>query len=145
MGICLNIRIHRDITGELFDALDYDRMGCEDNAMKKIIIFLTIPLLASCATLKPAATETPVIPIEQMSVYQLQNEYLEVEHKINELEQKFKSPQVSVSNLDLTGSPVILLVIALNAYHMNNVATKMEKYRLRLSDITTELEKRGMY
>ena len=113
--------------------------------MKKIIIFLTIPLLASCATLKPGATETPVIPIEQMSVYQLQNEYLEVEHKINELEQKFKSPQVSVSNLDLTGSPVILLVIALNAYHMNNVATKMEKYRLRLSDITTELEKRGMY
>ena len=113
--------------------------------MKKIIIFLTILLLASCATLKPAATETPVIPIEQMSTYQLQNEYLEVEHKINELEKKFKSPQVSVSNLDFTGSPVILLVIALNAYHMNNVATKMEKYRLKLSDITTELEKRGMY
>jgi hypothetical protein len=113
--------------------------------MKKIIIFLTIPLLASCATLEPAATETPVIPIEQMSAYQLQNEYLEVEHKINELGKKFKSPQVSVSNSDFTGSPVILLVIALNAYHMNNVATKMEKYRLRLSDITTELEKRGMY
>jgi hypothetical protein len=113
--------------------------------INKIIIFLNIPLLAICATLEPAATETPVIPIEQMSTYQLQNEYLEVEHKINELGKKFKSPQVSVSNSDFTGSPVILLVIALNAYHMNNVATKMEKYRLRLSDITTELEKRGMY
>lgn len=113
--------------------------------MKKIIILLTIPLLTSCATLKPAATETPVIPIEQMTTYQLQNEYLEVEHKINELERNFKSPQVSVSNLDFTGSPVMLLVIALNAYHMNNVATKMEQYRLRLSEITKELSKRGLY
>ncbi len=113
--------------------------------MKKIIILLTIPLLASCATLKPAATETPVIPIEQMSTYQLQNEYLDVEHKINELERSFKSPQFSASTLDVTGSPVILLVIALNAYHMNNVATKIEQYRLRLSDITMELSKRGLY
>jgi hypothetical protein len=44
----LNIRMHRDITGELFDALDYDRISYMENAMKKIIIFLTIPLLACC-------------------------------------------------------------------------------------------------
>ena len=113
--------------------------------MKKIIILLVVPLLASCATLKPTATETPVTPIEQMSTYQLQNEYLEVEHKINELEEKFKSPQISVSSSDFTGSPVMLLVIALNAYHINNVATKIEQYRLRLSDIKMELSKRGFY
>ncbi len=120
-------------------------MNYMEAALKKIIIFLTIPLLASCATLKPAAPETPVIPIEQMSTYQLQNEYLEVEHKINELERNFKSPQISVSNSDFTGSPAMLLVIALNAYHVNNVATKREQYRLRLSEITAELEKRGLY
>ncbi len=99
-------------------------------------------------TLKPAAPETPVTPIEQMSTYQLQNEYLEVENKINELEKKFnerKSSQASVVNLDFTGNPAIWLVIALDAYNMNNTVTKIEKYRLRLSDITTELEKRGMY
>ena len=95
--------------------------------MKKIIIFLTIPLLASCATLKPATPETQVTPIEQMSTYQLQNEYLEVEHKINELEREFnerKSPQFSVSNFDFTGNPAIFLVIALNAYNMNNMVIK---------------------
>ncbi len=116
--------------------------------MKKIIIFLTIPLLTSCATLKPATPETPVTPIEQMSTYQLQNEYLEVEHKINELEEKFnerKSSQASVVNLDFTGNPAIWLVIALDAYNMNNMVTKIEKYRLRLSAITMELSKRGLY
>ncbi len=138
-------RIHRGVTGELFDAINYDKMNYVEIKMKKIIILLTIPLLASCATLKPTATETPVTPIEQMSTYQLQNEYLEVEHKINELEEKFKSPQISVSSSDFIGSSVMLLVIALNAYHINNVATKIEQYRLRLSEITTELEKRGMY
>ena len=113
--------------------------------MKKLIIFLTIPLLASCATLKPTA---PVTPIEQMSTYQLQNEYLEVEHKINNLEERFnerKSSQGSVVNADFTGNPAIWLVIALNAYNMNTMVTRIEKYKLRLSEITTELSKRGLY
>ena len=113
--------------------------------MKKIIIFLTIPLLASCATLKQAA---PVTPIEQMSTYQLQNEYIEIEHKINELERKInerKSSHGSSVNLDFSGNPTILLIFALNAYNMNYMAAKIERYRLRLSDITKELSKRGMY
>ena len=116
--------------------------------MKKIIIFLTIPLLASCATLKPAAPETPVTQIEQMSTYQLQNEYIEIEDKINELERKineFNSSHGSGVNIDFTGNPAIFLVLALNAYNMNYMETKIEQYRLRLSEITTELEKRGMY
>ena len=119
--------------------------------MKKIIIFFTIPLLTSCATLKPAAPETPITPIEQMSTYQLQNEYLEVEDKINELEKEFnerKSSQASVVNLDFTGNPAIWFVIALNAlnaYNVNNMETEIEKYRLRLSDITMELSKRGLW
>ena len=119
--------------------------------MKKIIIFFTILLLTSCATLKPSAPETQVIPIEQMSTYQLQNEYLEVEDKINKLEKKFserKSTQFNVVNLDFTGNSVIWLAIALNAlnaYNVNNMETEIEKYRLRLSDITMELSKRGMY
>ncbi len=113
--------------------------------MKKIIIFLTIPLLASCATLKPS---TPVTPIEQMSTYQLQNEYIEIEHKINELERRInerKSSHGGGVNIDFTGNPAILLVFALNAYNMNYMATRIELYRLRLSDITKELSKRGMY
>ena len=113
--------------------------------MKKIIIFFTIPLLTSCATLKPAA---PVTPIEQMSTYQLQNEYLEVEHKIKNLEERInerKSSQGSVVNADFTGNPAIWLVIALNAYNMNTMVTRIEKYKLRLSEITTELSKRGLY
>ena len=119
--------------------------------MKKIIIFFIIPLLTSCATLKPTAPETPLTPIEQMSTYQLQNEYLEVENKINELEKEFnerKSSQASVVNLDFTGNPAIWFVIALNslnAYNVNNMETEIEKYRLRLSDITMELSKRGLY
>lgn len=132
----------------LFDAIKYDKVNFTEIVMKKIIIFLTIPLLTSCATLKPVAPETPVTPIEQMSTYQLQNEYLEVEDKINELEREFnerKSSQPSVVNLDFTGNPAIWLVIALNAYNMNNTVTKIEKYRLRLSDITMELSKRGLY
>ena len=76
------------MAGELFDAINYDTMNFVEIEMKKIIILLTIPLLASCATLKPAAPETPVTQVEQMSTYQLQNEYLEVEGKINELEKK---------------------------------------------------------
>ncbi len=71
--------------------------------MKKIIIFFTIPLLASCATLKPAAPEAPVTPIEQMSTYQFQNEYIEIEDKINELERKInerKSSHGSGINID---------------------------------------------
>ena len=113
----------------MFDAIKYDKVNFTKIAMKKIIIFLTIPLLNSCATLKPAAPETPVTPIEQMSTYQLQNEYLEVEHKINELERKFnerKSSQPSVVNLDFTGNPAIWLFIALDAYNMNNMVTKIE-------------------
>ncbi len=144
----LNIRTYKDIAGELIDALDYDKMSCMENAMKRIIIFLTIPLLASCATLKPAAPETPVTPIEQMSTYQLQNEHIEIEHKINELERKInerKSSHGSGVNLDFSGNPAILLVFALNAYNMNYMAGKVERYRLRLSDITEELSKRGMY
>ena len=116
--------------------------------MKKIIILFTIPLLTSCATLKPATPETPITPIEQMSTYQLQNEYFEVENKINELEKEFndlKSSQFSVVKSDFTGNPAIWLVIALKAYNTNNMETEIEKYRLRLSDITKELSKRGMY
>ncbi len=123
-------------------------MSYMESAMNKIIIFLTIPLLASCATLKPAVPETPVTPIEQMSTYQLQNEYIEIEHKINELERKInerKSSHGSGVNLDFSGNPAILLVFALNAYNMNYMAGKVERYRLRLSDITEELSKRGMY
>ncbi len=116
--------------------------------MKKNIILLSILLLTSCATLKPAV---PEMPIEQMSTYELQNEYLEVEHKIDELEQKIneqKSSQVGISSSDFTGNSAILLIIALNslnAYNMNNMVTKLEKYSLRLSVITDELTKRGMY
>ncbi|MBT3880681.1 MAG: hypothetical protein HON76_02635 [Candidatus Scalindua sp.] len=116
--------------------------------MKKIIIFLAIPLLASCATLKPAAPEAPVTQIEQMSTYQLQNEYIEIEHKINELERKLnerKSSRGSGVNIDFSGNPAILLVFALNAYNVNYMVTRIEQYRLRLSDITKELSKRGMY
>ena len=140
-----NIKIHRDITGELFDAINYDRMKYLEIAMEKIITFLIIPLLASCATLKPAA---PVTPIEQMSTYQLQNEYIEIEDKINELERKInerKSSHGSGVNIDFTGNPAIFLVFVLNAYNMNYMETKIEQYRLRLSDITKELSKRGMY
>jgi len=116
--------------------------------MKKIIILLVVPLLASCATLKPAAPEAPVTPIEQMSTYQLQNEYIEIEDKINELERKInerKTSHGSSVNIDFTGNPAIFLVFALNAYNMNYMETKIEQYRLRLSDITKELSKRGMY
>ncbi len=123
--------------------------------MKNIILLsLLLTLLTSCATLKPTVPETPKtpeIPIEQMSTYDLQNEYLEVEHKINELEKKLndrKSSQVGISSSDFTGNSAILLIIALNslnAYNMNNMVTKLEKYSLRLSDITDELTKRGMY
>jgi hypothetical protein len=135
----------------LFDAINYDKMKCMEIAMKKIIIFFTIPLLASCATLKPAAPEAPVTPIEQMSTYQLQNEYIEIEDKINELERKInerKSSHGSGVNIDFTGNSVIWLAIALNAfnaYNVNNMEAEIEKYRLRLSDITNELSKRGMY
>ncbi len=119
-----------------------------ENAMKKIIIFLTIPLLASCAILKPVVPETSVTPIEQMSTYQLQNEYIEIEHKINELERKInerKSSNGSGVNIDFTGNPAIMLVFALNAYNLNYMAANIERYRLRLSNITKELSKRGMY
>ncbi len=144
----ISIRTHRDITGQLFKALNYDKMRYMENAMKKIIIFLTIPLIASCATLKPAAPEATVTPIEQMSTYQLQNEYIEIDHKINELERKIKERKSSHGggvNIDFAGNPAILLVFALNAYSMNYMETKIERYRLRLSDITKELSKRGMY
>jgi hypothetical protein len=120
-------------------------MKCVKIAIKKTIILLTIPLLVSCATLKPAA---PVTPIEQMSTYQLQNEYIEIEHKINELERKInerKSSHGSSVNIDFAGNSAILLIFALNAYDMNYKATKIERYRSRLSDITNELSKRGMY
>ncbi len=116
--------------------------------MKKIIIFLSIQLLASCATLDPVAPETP---IGQMSTYELQNEYLDVEHKINELEQKInerKFSQSTVINSNFTGNSAILLVIALNSLNSLNaysMTTKLENYRSRLSEITTELSKRGMY
>ncbi len=119
--------------------------------MKKITILLTMLLLTSCATLKPAVPETPVTSIEQMSTYELQDEYLELEHKISELEKEFneyKFSQSNVVNLDFTGNSAIWLSIAfnaLNAYNMNIKATKIEKYRIRLSDITEELSKRGMY
>ncbi len=116
--------------------------------MKKIIILLSILLLTSCATLNPVEPETP---IEQMSTYELQNEYLDVEHKINELENKINELKFSESNVinsNFTGNSAIWLFIAvnsLNAYSMNNMTTKIEKYRSRLSDITMELSKRGMY
>ena len=144
----LNVRIYRNITGELFDTINYDIMNCLEIEMKKIIILLTITLLASCATLKPAEPETPVTQIEQMSTYQLQNEYIEIEDKINELERKIderNSSHGSGINIGFTGNPAIFLVFALNAYNMNYMATKLEQYRLRLSDITKELSKRGMY
>ncbi len=119
--------------------------------MKKIIIFLTMSLLTGCATLEPVVPETSVVSIEQMSTYQLQNEYLELEHKISELEYEFKerrSSQASVVNLDFTGNSSIWLAMALNAlnaYNMNIKVAEIEKYRLRLTDVTTELSKRGMY
>ena len=144
----LSIRIHRDIIGELFNAINYDKMNYVEIAMKKIIIFVTIPLLASCATLKPAAPETPVTPIEQMSTYQLQNEYIEIEHKINELEGRInerKSSHGGGVNIDFAGNPAIFLIFALNAYNMNYMETNIEQYRLRLSDIIKELSKRGLY
>ncbi|GAX62759.1 thiol-disulfide isomerase and thioredoxins [Candidatus Scalindua japonica] len=116
--------------------------------MKKIIILFAILLLTGCATLKPATRETPVTSIEKMSTYDLQNEYLEIEHKISELEEKInerKSSHINVTNIDFTGNPAIFLVIALNAYTMENMTTKIEQYKLRLSDITTELSNRGLY
>jgi hypothetical protein len=90
----------------------------------------------------------PVTPIEQMSTYQLQNEYIEIDDKIKELERKInerKSSHGSGANIDITGNPAIFLVFALIAYNMNYMETKIEQYRLRLSDITKELSKRGMY
>jgi hypothetical protein len=83
-----------------------------ENTTKKAVIFLTIPLLASCTTLKPAAPEALVTPIVQMSTYQLQNEYIEIEHKINTLERKINernSSHGSSVNLDFSGNPAILL------------------------------------
>ncbi len=134
----------------MFDAVDYDKISYMENAMKKVITFLTIPLLASCATLKPAAPETSVTPIEQMSTYQLQDEYLEVEHKINEMEinlnwekkfEKRKSRQASFANLNYYGS----LPLPRDKYYIRFMETNIEKYKLRLSDIKKELTKRGMY
>ncbi len=119
--------------------------------MKKIIVLLTVPLFTSCTTLKPVAPETPATSIEQMTTYQLQNEYLELEHKISELERDYNGRNSSLSNtvnLDFTGNSAIWLAIAfnaLNAYNMKNMVTKIEKYKLRLSDITMELSKRGLY
>ncbi len=132
----------------MFDSIKYDRLEITEAALKKIIIFLSIPLLASCATLDPVEPETP---IGQMSTYELQNEYLDVEHIINELEQKInerKFSQSTVINSNFTGNSAILLVIALNSLNSLNaysMTTKLENYRSRLSEITTELSKRGMY
>lgn len=116
--------------------------------MKKIIILLTIPLIASCATLTSTAPEKPATPIEKMSTYQLQDEYIEIEHKISELERKInqrRSSHGSGVNIDFSGNPAILLLFALNAYNMNYMTTTLEKYRTRLADIEKELSKRGMY
>ena len=99
-----------------------------------------------CATLKPAATETPVAQIEQMSTYQLQNEYIEIEHKINELEGRTnerKSSHGGGVNIDFAGNPAIFLIFALKAYNMNYMETIIEQYRLRLSDITKGIVKEG--
>ncbi|MCP4266983.1 MAG: hypothetical protein GY777_15665 [Candidatus Brocadiaceae bacterium] len=53
--------------------------------MKKVIvILLVVHLFTGCSIL--TSVEQPVTPIEKMSTYQLQNEYLELEHKINEQE-----------------------------------------------------------
>ncbi len=125
--------------------MNYGEVKRQEIAMKKAIILLTIPLLVSCATLQPAA---PVTPIEQMSTYQLQNEYIKIEHKINELQRKINARKSSHGrgvNIDFAGSSAILLIFALNAFDMNYMATKIERYRSRLSDITNELSKRGMY
>ncbi len=117
--------------------------------MKKVIIsLLTIQLLTGCSTLTPI---DPVTPVEKMSTYQLQNEYLEIEHKINELESEFNNLKSSPSiNTDFqfydnSAALITISLMILNAYNMDNMVTRIEKNKLRLSDIEQELSKRGMY
>ncbi len=86
-----------------------------------------------------------------MSTYQLQNEYLELEHKINELESEFSNLKSSPNynaNFQFYGNSIVWIAIALNvlnAYNMDNMVTKIEHYKKRLSEIEQELSKRGMY
>lgn len=117
--------------------------------MKKIIIILlAVHLLTGCSTLTPVE---PVTPVEKMSTYQLQNEYLELEHKINEQEGEFNNINTSTSlntNFQFYDSSGILIAIALNvlkAYNTDNLVTKIETNKSRLSEIEQELSRRGMY
>ncbi len=115
---------------------------------KAIIMLLAIHLLTGCSTLTPV---DPVTPVEKMSTYQLQNEYLELEHKINEQENEFNnigiSPRLN-TNFQFNDSSGILIAVALNvlnAYNMDNMVTKIERNKSRLYEIERELSRRGMY
>ncbi len=101
--------------------------------MKKvIIILLAIHLLTGCSTLTPV---DPVAPVEKMSTYQLQNEYLEIEHKINELESEFNniksSPSINTGFqfYDNSAALISISLMILNAYNMDNMVTKIEKIK----------------
>jgi len=115
---------------------------------KFIIILLAIHLLTGCSTLTPV---DPATPVEKMSTYQLQNEYLELEHIINEQESEFNNTNISPglnTNFQFYDSSGILIAIALNvlnAYNTNNLVTKIEINKSRLSEIEQELSRRGMY
>ncbi len=110
---------------------------------------LVVHLFTGCSTL--TSVEQPVTPIEKMSTYQLQNEYLELEHKINEQENGFNNINTSTSlntNFQFYNSSGILIGIALNvlkAYNMDRLVTEIEKNKSRLYEIEQELSKRGMY